>query len=95
MFLSLDFFVFALLQFMLNFIHIKHYILSFEEMKRDLNRNLSMVKEEAKKAIGKIEAANAWTKTAKVERDAALAQKKAAEAKTGGHVFNRDKSWSR
>lgn len=46
-----------------------------------MNRNLSAIREEAKKAIKEVEVVNALAKTAKVEKDVALAQKKIDKAK--------------
>lgn len=47
----------------------KDYILSFEDVKQDLNDKLAKVREELKKAVDRMEAANIRAKAAEVQRD--------------------------
>lgn len=56
--------------------HLKHYILSFDEVKKEPNKKLSKVKEEAKKAVDKVNIANALVKATEAKRDVVMAQKK-------------------
>lgn len=55
--------------------HLKHFIISFDEAKKVLNKKLLDVKEATMKVANEVKVASAWAKIAKTQRDAAEAHR--------------------
>lgn len=63
-----------------NINHLKYFIITYDDIKKNMQKKLLEAHEATKRAVDEVEAANAWAKAIEVQKDAIEAWRSAVEA---------------